>query len=817
MIQHVKQMKQYPRQWQNLAEHELVELWRTNANVISSYREGGEELAIGGAALAGQFDATGFSKTQNIQNPTGYVVVDYDDIGDTEVAEALRDLVGRSEFTRIACISKSGDGVHIVVKVGKNPDILRQSWFSVVAAVIRYYDDLTGYKADRQGSGLSRVIFDTHDPDLIYRPNAVFPLAVNTVYNGEERKLNRFAELNDSMWPRVFGSAYSLVQNDIKEYGRIRHETVCLSLLPISGEYAASMVEFLTDSRTGNESWGVDELETLSKAGDGPLGIGSVIHAASAYTNLRVDAEAWLAEKGWDLKVQFDRDVPWTHVMSFWESKINAVYNADGLPQLVRDEANGLRWTDRFRRVELGDMYKVFGATAQYRMNMNMDANPPVDLIRMCERWTYETLPEVDRVTTTARVIDGQFYGEDAYIPSHKLLVKPERKLKELMSVDEAMTVWDDYCGQFAFASQHDRENLLLQHMSPLLRNEAYGWAILLVTKPNKSVGGTKALQSGWYGLHTSGFSSPSVPMSRTLGSRMIDTVLASEKSEVYLDNIYTLNYVTLKNVPVNAEVTVDPKMQRAHVISTRNLTVFADGINVSLDSEMQRRVLLVRLTEESALRNRANGYRHSVIIRDIQQNQDFTDALLSLAYHYTQTERTRHLTRYIDSLEEFTEVAYTVIQMCFGDSSAEEWLDAQLQETVDQSDGEEDLGVISALQLGWIQVFDEGKREVRARDLLHWVKTQAQEEVETFGLPDYDTPANLKSDTTDIIDLLKRGAATSLNEFVWQLKDAENRLFEVAENTFAKLVLTHRKGGTKRGTWCSLDTVMVAEEVRDY
>ena len=643
MIQYTRRMVTYPRQWIEIEEHDLVARWRDAeySGAVEAYRRKEvDQLEIGGAALAARFDPSGESRMENILHPNGYVIIDYDDLGDTEIAAAFRDLVGRSERTRIAAISKSGNGVHVVTRVGKDLNILGQSWYSVVNNVIQYYDDLTGYQADRQASGMARVLFDTYDPNLIYRPGATFPLPIATTYNGEERRINQRVELDDGIWPRIFGALYSIVKADLERDGRIRHSTISM-LLALSSKYADAAITLLRESRSGSENWEIDELTRLADAFAGPLGLGSIIYAAQSVPNLRVEGERWLAEHGWELKVQFDRDVPWMHSMANWEAKLNAAYNNGPIPGLAQGNPNGLRWVGRdIPRVELGDIYRVFGATAQYRTGTNNDANPPSDLIRMAERWTYSSLPEIDRVANTARVVNGRFYGENEYVPDYRLLIRPERQLQELYSIDQALAIWNEFCGQFAFASEHDRLNLLLLHLSPILRNEAYGWPICLVTKPNRSVGGTKALQSGWYGLRTSDFRTPSIPMSRTLGARMVDTVLASDKSEIYLDNIYTLNYTSLKNLPVSAEVMVDPKMQRAQSISTRNLTVFADGINVSLDSEMKRRVLAVQLTEEAALRARHRGYSHPVLIRDIQQSQDFTDALLSLGYHYTQQER---------------------------------------------------------------------------------------------------------------------------------------------------------------------------------
>ena len=810
MFQHTNKMVTYPRQWHWLNEAELVTHWRLNKQPIIDYREGRlKELDLSGTAIAAHFKPTGESKSSDITNLTGYVVVDYDNLDGLEIAEAVRDLVGRSPHTLIAAVSKSGNGVHIVVKVGRSLEIVKNSWYSIINEVIRYYDDLTGLQADKQGSGLHCIIFDTWDPELIYHPQQTFPLPANRIYNGEERRLNSSTELSDSVWPRIFNGAYSLVKADLERDNKIRHQTIVLTLLPLHSQYAASMIEFLTESRSGNESWGIDELQTLAMQGIGPLGIGSIIYAAKQVDNLNNEADNWLMEHGWDLKVQFSSDQPWAALMPNFEAKLQRQYNSNIIPELVQAKPRGLRWSNKLdEKVGLGDIYKLLHTTTQYRRGIQPDINPPLDLVRMCEAWPYASLPEIDRIASTARVIDGEFYGTDAYVPDNQLLIKPERQLSKTYDIETALAIWEDYCGQFAFASLHSKRNLLILHMSPLLRNEAYGWTIQVVTKPNKSVGGTKALQAGWYALHTSGFSSPSIPMTRVLGARMIDTALASERSEIYFDNVYTLNYITLKTIPVSAEVLIDPKMQRAHKISTRNLTIFADGINVSLDSEMRRRALIIQLTEEEAIKQRADGYRHPVIIRDIQQNQDFTDALLSLAYHYTQSPKVNSLDHYIDSLEEFTEVVYRFIRMCYGTDDADTWLEAQCTDTTTPDIGDDEQTIIAALQLGWKDVFKEGEQAVRARDLLYWIKNDATEIVTTFNREQHDG-ANIEA-VADIKDILKRGEATSLSEFTWQLKDSENRLFEVANGKLVKLVLNHHRTGANRGTWCQLQSIEV-------
>ena len=812
-FQHTALVSTTDKHWTTMSLSQLADYWRSKTqDAILQYREDEDVTKLGGVAVAGVFDSSGRARLNNVVRPTGYVLIDYDDFEDLEHAEAFRNLVGQSNYTTLAAVSKSGRGVHVIIRVGRNLNIVKSCWYSILAQVLGYYDELTGYTADRQASSMSRVIFDTWDPGLIFDGSASFPLDNNTIYHGPERNYNNRSTINESLWVRVFCAIYSKVCADINEHGRIRHSTLVTACLPMDSGYSERLKEFFTEYRTGQESWGLDELESLLHTSSELIGYGSTIYMAQDVEDLTTEARAYLWEHKWITKVQLHVNENWRQHIDEIELALNAYYNQGEIPILCRAKPVGLRIvSESSRPLQYGELGDVFNKVVQFHTARNNDTNIPDKFLRECATRVFESLPEVDTVASTARVVENIFYGNDAYIPSHGLIIKPEKAMKDTYSVEESLAIWEEYCGQFAFASVIDSYNLLLHHLSPIFRSEATTWPILLTTKPNKSIGGTKSLEAGWYGLHTSEYISPTIPPGMQRGGRMIDTELASSRSELYLDNVFTLNYTSLKQAVVNPKITVDPKMRALESVDTKNLCIYASGINVSLDSEMRRRVLVCNLSEEAAIRQRAKGYKYPDLINTIRYASDMTDALLSLAYHYTQLDKVTSLHRYVSSFEQFSVVAYNIIYMCYGLDAANIWLDSQVEQA-ETTDIVDDVSIIMALQLAWDWVFDKGEQDASAADLLYWIKNDAEMPIQQFTRSkDFDSPASIRSTSTPIVDVLKRGSSTTLAEFVWQLKDVENQVFMVDE-VAVKLVLENRRAGARRGTRCSMQVVELTE-----
>lgn len=107
-----------------------------------------------------------FSKRKaiNIVKHSGFVCLDFDDVGNLEDAAILRDSLADNEYIYSAFISPSGNGVKAIVKVPAEINAHTKYYEAVCETFDTYLDDKT--------KDIARVCYESYDPDLYINKDA---------------------------------------------------------------------------------------------------------------------------------------------------------------------------------------------------------------------------------------------------------------------------------------------------------------------------------------------------------------------------------------------------------------------------------------------------------------------------------------------------------------------------------------------------------------------------------------------------------------------------------------------------------------------
>lgn len=111
--------------------------------------------------FSGEFS---YRSAKNIIKHSGFACLDFDKIGTYDDAVCLRDSLQDNEYIYSAFISPSGNGVKALVKVPKD-----------IANYKKYYEALCetfDTFIDSKTKDISRVCFESYDPDLFINPNS---------------------------------------------------------------------------------------------------------------------------------------------------------------------------------------------------------------------------------------------------------------------------------------------------------------------------------------------------------------------------------------------------------------------------------------------------------------------------------------------------------------------------------------------------------------------------------------------------------------------------------------------------------------------
>ena len=104
-----------------------------------------------------------------VRGYTGFVMVDIDHIPADKFSEAER-IVKSDAHTLLAYVTLSGHGLRVIARMAER--ITEKNFQEAWRAVNEYYAAATGLPTDRQCSNATRMSCLSHDPDIVYNPDA---------------------------------------------------------------------------------------------------------------------------------------------------------------------------------------------------------------------------------------------------------------------------------------------------------------------------------------------------------------------------------------------------------------------------------------------------------------------------------------------------------------------------------------------------------------------------------------------------------------------------------------------------------------------
>jgi hypothetical protein len=114
----------------------------------------------------------------NVIDLTGLCFLDIDHISESD-AESTVKALSNDPFTRIASVSVSGKGVHLLVRYTvefgdydnpfiSSPDKLRELYKGVFIQLANHYTKKLGHQVDMCGENAERLCIISHDPNIYY-------------------------------------------------------------------------------------------------------------------------------------------------------------------------------------------------------------------------------------------------------------------------------------------------------------------------------------------------------------------------------------------------------------------------------------------------------------------------------------------------------------------------------------------------------------------------------------------------------------------------------------------------------------------------
>lgn len=134
------------------------------------YMEGDHEnyQVLKGSLAAITFSGSFFPvrSSSNIQNYSGYIILDIDHCG--ESLEVYKSLLKNDRYVHAIWISPSGDGLKFLIRTEMSVSNHKNTYRSVV----KYFNELYNLDIDTSGSDLARLCYVSYDPDLFINQEA---------------------------------------------------------------------------------------------------------------------------------------------------------------------------------------------------------------------------------------------------------------------------------------------------------------------------------------------------------------------------------------------------------------------------------------------------------------------------------------------------------------------------------------------------------------------------------------------------------------------------------------------------------------------
>lgn len=144
------------------------------------------------------------------------ICLDLDNI-DTDKVHAFTEEICKCEYTFIAFISPSGQGVKILVKVDSGSNYHRDAYKQVV----RFYSDLLKVEFDEKTCDICRLTFMSYDPDPYYYPDSkIFEVKTPIGCVNHVSSQHQVIDASSDKYKGLYDQAYSFTLNRQKnEHG----------------------------------------------------------------------------------------------------------------------------------------------------------------------------------------------------------------------------------------------------------------------------------------------------------------------------------------------------------------------------------------------------------------------------------------------------------------------------------------------------------------------------------------------------------------------------------------------------------------------
>jgi hypothetical protein len=178
---------------------ELIRNTIINGNILKSKELKKKLLAF---TASGVFNND--RKSDNIVDYSGFIILDLDKLVSSEM-ERVISIIHKIEYTYVAFVSPSGNGIKILVSVNSTKEKHKRAYNQVV----NYYQSELNVEIDTSGSDLSRLCYMSYDPNCYFNEKAI----VFKVQVGEENK-NFTKDIDDT-------DSNNSYESDIEKYNRM--------------------------------------------------------------------------------------------------------------------------------------------------------------------------------------------------------------------------------------------------------------------------------------------------------------------------------------------------------------------------------------------------------------------------------------------------------------------------------------------------------------------------------------------------------------------------------------------------------------------
>jgi hypothetical protein len=246
-----------------------------------------------------------------------------------------------------------------------------------------------------------------------------------------------------------------------------------------------------------------------------------------------------------------------------------------------------------------------------------------------------EWLPLLSRVATAPYYdADGRLVVAEGYDAGSRGYLSGTLRRRQ-MQVDEALNVVDDWIGQFPFERQSDRAHALAFALCPLVR-DMIGGPVPMTVFEAPAAGTGKSLLMQVLATAATGRPVEPTPMSSQEDERRkaMGSLLQEGRPVVLLDNVRGhLHDPALEGVLTAYPTWSDRRMGGQDRLRVPATAVWGlSGNNLTMNADLQRRTVSVRLNARTSTPETRTGWRHADLLRfTAERRDDLLSALLTL------------------------------------------------------------------------------------------------------------------------------------------------------------------------------------------